>query len=253
MHGLLKDTKITAREIYSYLLNSYDKSEPPEVAEEKLRNLTARKTDTVASLQSNIVRLAEQSALGYPADQREFIKAIPEIRKKEAAKAAQILGLDYRKNLAWPDSKLVDNIQYRLELAQIIRELKPTVVIAPYYKDRHPDHVSVAHIAPAALHLAGLANAPLEGKSHKPKDLYYYMGNAQFEANLIVDTSDYIDIWEASVAAYESQFSGTAASETVTPDVFRRRKARAAYWGSFINTQYGEPLISAKPLNYFPL
>ena len=180
-------------------------------------------------------------------------KGSPEIRKKEAAKAAEILGLDYRKNLAWPDSKIIDNIEYRLELAQEIRKLKPTVVIAPYYRDRHPDHVSVANIAPAAVHLAGLVNAPLEGKNHKVKNLFYYMGNVQFEASLIVDTSDYINIWEASVAAYESQFSGTAASETVTPDVFRRRKARAAYWGSFINAQYGEPLIAAKPLNYFPL
>ncbi len=180
-------------------------------------------------------------------------KGSPEIRKQEAAKAAKILGLSYRKNLGWPDSKLLDSLEYRLELAQIIRELKPQVVIAPYYQDRHPDHVAVANIAPAALHLAGLANAPLDGKNHKVKNLFYYMGNAQFRADLIVDTSDYIAIWEASVAAYESQFSGPAASETVTPDVFRRRKARAAYWGSFINTQYGEPLISAKPLNFFPL
>lgn len=180
-------------------------------------------------------------------------KGSPEIRKKEATNAAKILRLDYRKNLEWPDSKLIDSLEYRLELAQIIRELKPEVVIAPYKADRHPDHVSVANIAPAALHLAGLANAPLEGKNYKVKNLFYYMGNAQFSANLVVDTSDYIDIWEASVAAYKSQFSGEAASETVTPDVFRRRKARAAYWGSFINTQYGEPLISAKPLDFFPL
>ncbi len=180
-------------------------------------------------------------------------KGSPEIREKEAAAAAKILGLDYRNNLAWPDSMLVDKMEYRLELAQIIRELKPRVIIAPHQSDRHPDHVAASLLTPAAIHLAGLANAPLEGEAHKVENLFYYMGNASFEANLIVDISDYIEAYEEALRAYKSQFSGKAVSETVTTDIFRRRRARAAYWGSFINAQYGEPLISAKPLAFFPL
>ncbi len=180
-------------------------------------------------------------------------KGSPEIREKEAAAAAKILGLDYRKNLAWPDSKLLDKLEYRLELAQIIRELKPKVVIAPHQNDRHPDHVAASLITPAATHLAGLSNAPLSGAAHKIDQLFYYMGNASFETNLIVDVSAYIDTYEKALMAYQSQFSGKAASETVTSDIFRRRRARAAYWGSFIGVKYGEPLFAAKAINYFPL
>ena len=78
------------------------------------------------------------------------------------------------------------------------------------------------------------------------------MGNGPFEATLVVDISDHIETWEAAVRCHQSQFTGEAASEAVTPDVFRRRRGRAAYWGTFIDARYGEPLWSARPVAYDP-
>ena len=103
-----------------------------------------------------------------------------------------------------------------------------------------------------ALHLAGLKNSPLSGEPFKPENMFFYMGNGPFEASLVIDTSDYIDTWEAAVRCYKSQFTGEAASETVTPDVYRRRRGRAAYWGTFIDAAYGEPLWTSRPVNYCP-
>ena len=87
--------------------------------------------------------------------------------------------------------------------------------------------MAAARIVPAAVHLAGLKNSPLSGEPYKPENLFFYMGNGPFEATLVVDTGEYIDIWEAAVRCYKSQFTGEAASETVTPDVYRRRRGRA--------------------------
>ena len=179
-------------------------------------------------------------------------KGTPEIRSEEAAAASKVLGLNERRNLGWPDSRIFDLEDKRLQLARVLRELKPSVVVAPHPNDRHPDHVAAATIAPAALHLAGLANSPLSGKPFKPKNFFYYMGNGPFEATLVVDTSDYIESWEEAVRCYKSQFTGEAASETVTPDIYRRRKGRAAYWGTFINAAYGEPLWTPRPISYWP-
>ena len=105
---------------------------------------------------------------------------------------------------------------------------------------------------PAAVHLAGLRNSPLSGEPWKAERLVAYMGNGPFEASLVVDTSDYIDVWEEAVRCYGSQFTGDAASETVTPDVFRRRRGRAAYWGTFIGARYGEPLWTLRPVPFWP-
>lgn len=164
-------------------------------------------------------------------------KGTPEERAIEAANAAKVLGLDVRLNLGWPDSRIMDSEDRRLQLGRILRELQARVVVAPHANDRHPDHVAAAEIVPAAVHLAGLKNSPLSGTPYKPEGLFFYMGNGPFEATLVVDTSDYIEIWEKAVRCYQSQFTGEAASETVTPDVYRRRRGRAAYWGTFIGAE----------------
>lgn len=179
-------------------------------------------------------------------------KGTPERRAEEARAAARVLGLSERRNLGWPDSRIFDGEHRRLELAHEIRELRPRVVAAPHRNDRHPDHVAAAAIAPAAVHLAGLKDSSLSGEPWRVEQLHYYMGNGPFEPSFIVDTSDAIDVWEAAVRCYASQFTGGAASETVTPDVFRRRRGRAAYWGTFIGTRYGEPLWTPRPVAYWP-
>lgn len=179
-------------------------------------------------------------------------KGTPEIRAREAEAASRVLGLDLRKNLCWPDSRIFDSEDKRLQLAHVLRELRPRVVVVPHGNDRHPDHVAAAQIAPASVHLAGLKNSPLSGEPFKPENFFFYMGNGPFEATLIVDTSDYIEVWEEAVRCYASQFTGEAASETVTPDIYRRRRGRAAYWGTFIGAEYGEPLWTPRPVGYFP-
>ncbi len=179
-------------------------------------------------------------------------KGTPEQRVAEAEAAAKVLGLDARINLGWPDSRIMDSEDRRLQLAHTLRDLRPQLVIAPHPNDRHPDHVAASHIVPAALHLAGLKNSPLSGEPFKPRHLFFYMGNGPFEATLVVDISDHIEAWEAAVRCHQSQFIGEAASEAVTPDVFRRRRGRAAYWGTFIDARYGEPLWSARPVAYDP-
>lgn len=179
-------------------------------------------------------------------------KGDPDTRDREAAAATKVLSLDVRRNLGWPDSRIMDSEDRRLQLAHVFRELRPQVVVAPHHNDRHPDHVAASRIIPAALHLAGLKNSPLSGEPFKPRNLFFYMGNGPFQASLVVDTSDYIEVWEAAVRCYSSQFTGEAASETVTPDVFRRRRGRAAYWGTFIGTRFGEPLWTPRPVAYSP-
>ena len=112
-------------------------------------------------------------------------KGTPEIRTQEVKAASKVLALDVRQNLGWPDSRIMDSEDRRLQLAHVLRELRPRVVIAPHHNDRHPDHVAAAHIVPAAVHLAGLKNSPLSGEPYKPKNLFFYMGNGPFEATLV--------------------------------------------------------------------
>jgi N-acetylglucosamine malate deacetylase 1 len=172
----------------------------------------------------------------------------PEIRLEEARAAAEILGLSYRGNLGWADGSIADIEPYRLELAQVIRDLKPKTVLVPHESDRHPDHVAAARVSVAAIHLAGLRKAKLEGAAHKTAKVLFYQGNAPIAANVLIDVSLHMNIWQAAIEAHASQFSGEAVSETVSPEILERRKARMMYWGTFIGVRYAEAFESRLPL-----
>ncbi|RDI95405.1 bacillithiol biosynthesis deacetylase BshB1 [Meiothermus sp. QL-1] len=168
-------------------------------------------------------------------------------RAREAAEASRILGLAYRGNLGLPDGGLADSGPQRNALAQALRRLRPRVVLAPLEADRHPDHTAASRLAQAAVHLAGLRQAPLEDPPHRVERLLFYPGNHPALPNLAVDISDYIDIWEDSVRAYRSQFEGERVSETVHPGGVEARRAWRRYWGNLVGVEYAEPLVSPLP------
>ena len=176
----------------------------------------------------------------------------PEIRRAEALEAAKILGLSFRGNLELTDGGLQDTLEYRLKLAQVIRALQPQTLLVPHQTDRHPDHIGAALLSASAVHLAGLQKASLGGKPHKVKKILYYQGNAPINANVLVDVSSVMDTWEKAIMAHQSQFSGVAVSETVSPEILERRKARLMYWGTFIGVRYAEAFESLMPQIWQP-
>lgn len=176
----------------------------------------------------------------------------PELRDAEALEAAKILGLSYRGNLRWSDGQITDAPELCLWLARSLRDLKPRVLLVPHEHDRHPDHIGAARVCVSAVHLAGLRKARLEGEPHKISSILSYQGNAPIQANALIDVTDHMDVWEDSIMAHASQFTGEAVSETVSPDILERRKARMMYWGTFIGVRYAEAYESRNPLAVTP-
>jgi N-acetylglucosamine malate deacetylase 1 len=172
----------------------------------------------------------------------------PEVRDAEALEAARILGLAYRGNLRWADGGIEDNAVKRLELAQVIRDLKPGVLLLPHESDRHPDHVGAARVGTSAVHFASLSRAALHGEPHRVSRVLYYQGNAPIQANVLVDITNVVADWQRAIMAHASQFTGRAVSETVTPEVLERRRARLMYWGTFLGVRYAEGYESRLPI-----
>ncbi|MGC1637299.1 MAG: PIG-L family deacetylase, partial [Candidatus Acidiferrales bacterium] len=73
-------------------------------------------------------------------------RGTPEIRLREAAKAGQILRVAVRRNLGLPDARLEMREEYKMAIAEVIRELQPRTVIRPYWEGRHPDHYMAAQL-----------------------------------------------------------------------------------------------------------
>src|SRR5690554_5731161 len=77
-------------------------------------------------------------------------------RQEEATQASQLLGLTSRRNLGLPDRGL-RMIKEQLDLITLeIRKHRSQIVFAPYWQDRHPDHVACSQLVQEAVFNAKL-------------------------------------------------------------------------------------------------
>src|SRR5580700_5595884 len=81
-------------------------------------------------------------------------RGTPEIRLREAAHAAKILGVKVRRNLGLPDARLSLHEEDKVALAEVIRELQPHTIILPYWEGRHPDHYNASKLGFEAAFIA---------------------------------------------------------------------------------------------------
>ena len=70
-----------------------------------------------------------------------------EDRAREANEAARILKVGWRQALDIPDGRVENTYENRLKVARVIRQLRPRVLILPYWQARHPDHATARRSA----------------------------------------------------------------------------------------------------------
>ncbi|MCF6167986.1 bacillithiol biosynthesis deacetylase BshB1 [Lutibacter sp.] len=145
-----------------------------------------------------------------------------EIRKKEATKAAKILGVTIRENLAFADGFFQNDKEHQLEVIKIIRKYKPTIVLCNAVDDRHIDHPKGSKLVSDACFLSGLMKIEtfLEGQKQevwRPKQVYHYIQWKNIEPDFVVDVSEFIETKMDAVKAYDSQFYNPASKEPSSP------------------------------------
>ncbi|MCX6828498.1 MAG: bacillithiol biosynthesis deacetylase BshB1 [candidate division Zixibacteria bacterium] len=164
-------------------------------------------------------------------------------RGREAEEAAQIMGLTYRHNLRLPDAGVEVNRENKLKVAQVIRTLRPELVILPYWVQRHPDHLAASLLGYDACFLAGLRKLPLEGEPHRPRKIIYTSSFRDGQHSFFVDITGQMERKLKAVAAYKSQFDGTPSSrEIYRPgvDIFEYMTVTAQHYGHMVGVKYAE-------------
>jgi bacillithiol biosynthesis deacetylase BshB1 len=171
----------------------------------------------------------------------------PEIRAKEAARAAQILGVK-RITLEFPNRRLVHSIEARHKVAGVIRQHHAQMVFVPYFEDAHPDHVATTRIAEDARFDAKLTKIDLPGEAIYPKWLfYYYCTHLRHVANpsFLFDITGFEAIKRQAILAYESQFVTAERNRRVVEWI----DAAGAYFGSRIGVAgSAEPFFTREPI-----
>jgi len=178
-------------------------------------------------------------------------RGTPDVRREEAAEAAEILGLAARENLGLPDGAIADDLASRRKLASVIRRHRPRVLIAPHPRDDHPDHAAAGDLARAANFLAGVGGFDAEGDRHRAPVLLFYMMHHRFQPSLILDVSDLYEEKIRALRCFRSQLHDAAVTGLQTnvgaPDFLERLEARHRFFGELIGTRYAEAYASVRP------
>ena len=145
-----------------------------------------------------------------------------EIRDKEAAAAAAILGVSVRENLAFRDGFFVNDEAHQLEIIKMIRKYQPEIVLCNAVDDRHIDHPKGSQLVSDACFLSGLIRiaTSLDGEEQKawrPKVVYHYMQWKNLVPDFVVDITGYVEQKTAAILAYSSQFYDSNSKEPESP------------------------------------
>jgi N-acetylglucosamine malate deacetylase 1 len=170
-----------------------------------------------------------------------------EIRGREAARAAEILGLAVRRCAGLPDSRLVNDEASRRVVVELLRALRPRVVVTHWKVGRHRDHRVAAELVRDACFLTGLKKLPAAGEPFRPLQLVYATAFREdaHPPDFVVDVTEVVDDKLAALGAYASQFEGAVQAGEVFPGGDRplndQIRAQLAHYGSLIRVRYGEP------------
>ncbi len=181
-----------------------------------------------------------------------------EIRNKEAAASAEILGLAARENLAIPDGFFENTKEYQLKVIEAIRKYQPEIIITNAYHDRHPDHGRANELVYTSAFLSGLRKIEThaDGKLQEPWRagmLLHFIQDEYIKPDILVDVTPYWDKKIESIRAYSSQFfnpdwENEPETYISSPQFIEIIEARAREFGKVIQVKYAEGFTSRRIL-----
>lgn len=137
----------------------------------------------------------------------EPIDDLPAVRHQEMQAAAEVLGSELF-TAAIPDSTLTDDQQTRKSLIVILREFRPTLLLAHSPTDYHTDHRAASALAETCSWLCASHGQPVSGAPlERPPQLWWMdtVGMQQFEPSFSVDVSPYANLKEQMLLCHTSQ------------------------------------------------
>lgn len=157
-------------------------------------------------------------------------------RAEEIARAGEVIGVSTQHLLGVPDGELSDDARLRGRLVELVRALKPEVVLCPdpeavffgpdYYN--HRDHRAAGWLALDAVYPAAALPLyfPEAGEAHRVNRVYM---SGSLAADFWVDITETIEVKVSAVACHASQVGDR---QEAVAEAVRRRASDAAPGGS---------------------
>jgi len=168
-------------------------------------------------------------------------------RKKEAEEAARILGVE-RITLDLPNRYLMDTVEARIKVAEVIRKYKPHIILTHHGEDQHPDHIEAKKIVTAARFYAKYSKVKWEGESYyPPKFLFFHASHKKkiFHPQIVIDITDTFEIKMKACDAYKSQFGYF---DEKRKEFLKMIENTNRVYGRLIGVEFGEILFIDEPI-----
>lgn len=175
----------------------------------------------------------------------------PEARLQEAQAAAQVLGVAKRIQMDFPNRRLIDCFEHRLELAKVFRRYRPRIVLG--FGDKtpmaSPDHYQAMLITDAAVFYSRLSKWEEHFGELPPhlidRQLYFRLAVESMTVpgnpfHVLIDISETLEQKIASMACYHSQFAHKHGMDD-------RIRAAAVMTGSIAGVPAAESFAAARP------
>lgn len=175
-----------------------------------------------------------------------------EERLAEAEAARVVLGAAWRINLRLPDRALGREESHRRAVVELVRQARPRVVAAPFWSDRHPDHVAASGLVTESVFDAGLRRYPAAGEAWRPQSLCYYFINDSAPPSFVIDVSGHYDAKRRALACHVSQFrphsAGAVATRLTSARFQQLIESRDAQFGALVGVAFAEGFVMREPL-----
>jgi len=177
----------------------------------------------------------------------------PDVRLREAAEAAAILGVQVRETLALPNRRLFDSHDARVALATVFRRHRPAIVLSMAAKTplASPDHQQAVALCDAAVFYSRLSKWEDQFGGlpvHVIKrQLWFPLGFASLAlppaaGHFVADISETLEIKLRAIRAYASQFPPSKER------LFRTLEAQNRYYGGSAGFDAGELFLVSTTL-----
>lgn len=129
------------------------------------------------------------------------------------------------------------------KFVEIVRKYRPSIILAPYKEDQHPDHRAVAYLCKNAVYTAGTR---FGGDAFSCKNLFYY-SQVVFRSEqetIYFDVSDVYETKNEIIQTYATQFDKDLKKTLVNSCLVEQIRAKDIYCGNIINSKYAEQLTT---------
>lgn len=171
-------------------------------------------------------------------------RGTPEIRRQEAMKAAEILGVKFREIMDLRDGFFNGGEPEMMAVLKKIREYQPEIVLCNAVHDRHPDHGRAAKLVSEACFYSGLIKIKTGQNPWRPKAVYHYLQDRYLAPDFVVDVTPFVEKKLEAIKAFSSQFFDPNSKEPQTPisteSFLEFVKARMRVQGRDIGAEFAE-------------